>query len=248
MERSRDRTSLEADFSSTRDSGLVTTGAGAAGFFEDRVEDLAVVEVAGVLVVVAGRVAVDREGARDVRGVVRLVGASAADREVVAGLFAAPVLEVTVGLLSAAVAVVLRGDVVVVEEVKVDFRVDRLLVGFRFSSPEVIEDRSGSWSDAVDLDVPRAVRRAVVPGAGRVGGLFRLDPKTLERLDVVEGLDIVDVLAEVDVVAGRFAAAAADEVVNGRRGGAVPALEDATGEDIFFFGVVDVVFGAGAAG
>lgn len=222
---------------------MVTTGAGTTGFFADEVEDLAVVEVAGVLVVATGRVAVDRAGAREVRGVVRLAGASAPVREVVAGLFAAPVVEVTVGLLS--VAVVLRGDVVIADEANVDFRPDRLLVGFLFSSPEVIEAKSGSWSEAVDLDAPRAVRLAVVPGAGRVGGLFKLDPRMLERVEAVEGLAVVDVLVEVVVVAGRFAAAPVEEVANGRRGGAVVVLEDATGDDIFFFGVEDVVLAAG---
>jgi len=90
-----------------------------------------------------------------------------------------------------------------------------------------------------------------VPGAGRVGGLFRLEPSTLARLDaVVEARAVVDVLAVVVLVAGRFAAAAVEvELVSGRRGGAVSA-PFAAEEAILFFGVVDAAEGeaAGAVG
>jgi hypothetical protein len=221
----------------------VATGDGAEAFFAASVEDLEVADVAGARAVVVGRTFEMRE----VRGAVLLAAGSAAAREVVVvGRLGAAVVDDTVGLLSA--VVVFPGERVLVEEVNVDFRAATLLAGFLFSSPEVMDERSGSWSDAVDLDAPRAVFLAVVPGAGRVGGLLRLDPSTLLRLVVVveEGLDRVeDLAAVVEVVAGRFAAAAVVELVNGRRGAAVAVLEDATGEDIFFLGVVDAAFAAG---
>lgn len=62
--------------------------------------------------------------------------------------------------------------------------------GFLTSSPEVSDDRSGSASDVVLDDKP--VRLAAVPGAGRAGGLFKLDapPSVLVRVLVaVGGLD-----------------------------------------------------------
>jgi hypothetical protein len=94
-----------------------------------------------------------------------------------------------------------------------------------FSSPEVTDERSGSASDAVLED--EMVLRAVVPAAGRVGGLFKLDPTVLVRdVAVVGAFDaLVAVLAVlVDAAAGRRALAAVPLDAVGRRGG-TPSLE-----------------------
>lgn len=59
---------------------------------------------------------------------------------------------------------------------------------FLLSSPDVTDDSSGSWSEAVLDD--EIVLRAVVPGAGRVAGLLRLDPPMalVRAVEVAGGL------------------------------------------------------------
>lgn len=178
--------------------------------------------------VVAGLVAPESEA----RGVARVVELSpAAGRVLVRGRFAAAVDEAAVEVRVVPEMEVLEdaGDLVpaAVEDSPV-----RRTVGFLFSSPEVMEAMSGSDSEAVDLCV-RPVRLAVVPGAGRVGGLFRLEPAVPERIvELASGREaVVEALAVpvVDVVGRRAEAAVpAAAVVVGRRGG-TGSLEEAAG-------------------
>jgi hypothetical protein len=108
------------------------------------------------------------------------------------------------------------GDDLVAE---VEARVVRRAVGLLFSSPEVTEDRSGSASDAVALEA-NAGFRTTVPGAGRVGGLLKLDPAAEGRAAAPEsGFDAVVAARVVLVAAGRRAAVPAPTTVVGRRGG-----------------------------
>lgn len=208
-------------------SAAVGATEGTEGFFAC---DTGVLEAAvGVVrAVVVGRVVEGLvvEEANDVRGAERVVEAAGAERVVeveaavrdeVRGRFA--VVEVVDGVivdLRSDAAVLPGDDLVAAVEVNVVLRA----AGFLFSSPEVMEDRSGSASEVADLEVKPA-RRAAVPGAGRVGGLFKLEPAVLERIvDVPSGLDaVVEALGVVVVVAGRLAAEVAEEVVGGRRGG-----------------------------
>ena len=164
--------------------------------------------------VVAGLV----DEAREARGA-RVVAVSAAGRVVrgrfVVAVAAAVVVEPPTDGLDAA----FPGDA---RAAAVDSDVPgRRTVGFFFSSPDVNEDTSGSASEAVLED--EMVLRAVVPGAGRVGGLLKLDPAVLVREVVVEGA--FDAVVEVRVLltdgaAGRRALAAVLLVAVGRRGAA----------------------------
>lgn len=180
------------------------------------------------LVVVEGLVPVVLvEGANDARGVARVVEASAAGR-VVSGRFAPAVAEGASDCLD----VVLPGDdrVAALGNAGVLRAVDRL-----FSSPEVTDDNSGSASDAVALEDTPALL-AAEPGAGRVGGLFRLDPRVLTREDaLVGGFDALDVeaLAVPVAAAGRRALAVVlAPAAAGRRGGTGSLLAEAALEAI----------------
>ena len=148
----------------------------------------------------------------DVRGAALLAGPSMEGR-VVRGRFAA-VVAVVVGRA----AIVLPGeDLAAAAGVNVVLRA----VGLLFSSPEVTDDRSGSASDAAADRDTSPVFLAAVPGAGRVGGLFRLDPVAVVREVALEsGLDAVveEALAARDA-AGRRAGAEVPLVAVGRRGG-----------------------------
>jgi hypothetical protein len=103
----------------------------------------------------------------------------------------------------------------------VDVNVVLRAVGLLFSSPEVTDDRSGSASEAAADREARPVLLAAVPGAGRVGGLFKLDPAVVVREVALEsGLDaVVEALAVRDEAAGRRAGAEVPLVTVGRRGG-----------------------------
>ena len=70
---------------------------------------------------------------------------------------------------------------------------------FLLSSPDVTDDSSGSWSDAVLDD--EIVLRAAVLGAGRVGGLLMLDPPTalVREVEVAGGLTALVVVRVVVV-------------------------------------------------
>jgi hypothetical protein len=165
--------------------------------------------------VAAGRV----DEAREARGAVRVVAVSAGGR-VVRGRLAA-VVDVVEGAMDCR-DVGLAGDGR--EAVDDAAGVRRTAVLF-FSSPDVTDDRSGSASDAVFDD--EMVLRAVEPGAGRVGGLFRLDPTVLVRdVDVVGAFDTLALVRAVlvDAAAGRRALAAVPLAAVGRRGG-TPSLE-----------------------
>lgn len=168
--------------------------------------------------VVAGRaVAVVRvEEDKDARGVARTVGPSTEGR-VVAGRFAARVAEA-----AGRVVVGFAGDLVAAPAARVVRRTE----GFLFSSPDVTEDRSGSASEAVGLEA-NPVFRTVVPGAGRVGGLLKLNPAVAVRevapdsgFDAAVAVRVVPVV--VVVAAGRRTAAPAPTA--GRRGG-IESLE-----------------------
>jgi len=177
-----------------------------------------------VRVPAAGRVAVGRvDAAREARGAVRVVVASA-DGRVVTGRLAAVVV-VEEGAMDC-LEVGLAGDgLEVVDDVT---GVRRTAVLF-FSSPDVTDDRSGSASDAVLDD--EMVLRAVVPAAGRVGGLFRLDPTVLVRdVAVVGAFDALAVVRAVlvDAAAGRRALAAVPLAAVGRREG-TPSFEAGEG-------------------
>lgn len=159
-------------------------------------------------VVVDGLVVVVRvEPASEARGAVLLVVASAAGR-VVRGLLAAVVAEGAREVRE----VVFPGEDLTVEA---DVAGVRRTVCLRVSSPDVTDDSSGSASDVV-FEV-RPVRLTVVPAAGRVGGLFKLDPMVLVReVDVVAGFDALSEALALLVV-GRVAL---EMLVPGRRGGA----------------------------
>ena len=201
--------------------------------------------VVDALVDVAGRVAAGLvPDAREARGAVRVAEVSALVRDVAVGrLGAAAVLDgVMVERRSAAEATFEGEDFDAVEDNKADIRLTwPLTPSFLFSSPEVRDERSCSWSDVVLFEVEvRPVRRVPVAGTGRVGGLFRLDPSVEDLVVVVEG--------RVVVVAGRLAAAPVVAVDRGRRGAAwspFDAAVDAEG-DIFFLGGV-IVSGCGWA-
>ncbi len=171
--------------------------------------------VPGAALVVVGRVVVvlvdDERDARE-EGVERPVGASPAVR-VVGGLLTTAVVEEA----SDALEVGLPGDRRAAPGTVGALRT----VGLLFSSPDVTDERSGSASDEAVL-LATAALLAAVPGTGRVGGLFKLDPAVLARevtLDV--GFDaVVDVREVVDDAAGRRApTVAVPPVVVGRRGG-----------------------------
>ncbi|KAF1993917.1 hypothetical protein P154DRAFT_48407 [Amniculicola lignicola CBS 123094] len=197
--------------------GLFACKAGARGAAP--VADLGV--AAGLDVVV--RV----EEARGARGVARAV--SAVGREVVRGRLGAGAGAcegAMVDLLSETGA--LPGDdrVASVEVLRA-----AALAGFLFSSPDVSAAMSGSASEAPDLDEASPVLLAAVPGAGRVGGLFKLDPTVLARVVELEsGFDAVVEPLAVDAAAGRLAARPAELAVPRRRGGTASALEAA--EDV----------------
>lgn len=163
--------------------------------------------------VVAGREAVVLvDDASDARGAAREVEVSAAGR-VVRGRFAVVVDEGA----SEALGVVLPGDDRVVAAGTAGVL---RTVGFLFSSPDVTEDRSGSASDDAVL-LANAVLLTAVPGAGRVGGLFKLDPTVLVRaVALASGFDAVEARVVEAAAAGRRAPAAAVLLVAaGRRGG-----------------------------
>jgi hypothetical protein len=163
--------------------------------------------------------------AREARGVARVVAASA-DGRVVAGRLAA-LVGVVVEEARDWRDVGLAGDG---REAVDDVTGVRRTAGVLFfSSPDVTEDRSGSASDAVLED--EMVLRAVVPAAGRVGGLFKLDPTVLVRdVAVVGAFDaLVGVRAVLaDAAVGRRALAAVPLVAVERRGGA-PSFEAGEG-------------------
>ena len=221
-----------------------------------------VVELGIVRDVGAGRAVVDLvEAARDVRGVA-LGAESAVVREEVRGRFAVVLVGAMVDLRS--VAAVFPGDdlVATVEE-----RVVRRAAGFLFSSPDVMDDRSGSASDVVDLEV-NAVLLAAVPGAGRVGGLLRPDATVLVRaleLVVVRDAVVEGRVAVEDVDAAGRRAPNVVAPPAGRRGGTLSGLEgpvdailfrwravvgEAVGVELFGGGAstADVSAGVGGAG
>lgn len=178
--------------------------------------------------VVVGRVVVGRVvlgldvEASEVRGVALTVDESAAGRDV-KGRFAVAVLEGVMVDLRSEVAVLPGDDLVAAVEDSVVLRD----AGFLFSSPDVMEAKSGSASEVVDLEANPA-RLAAVPGAGRVGGLFKLDPAVLVRIvELARGLDaVVDARVEVDDgAAGRRAPTGAVPPTSGRRGGTLSGLD-----------------------
>lgn len=147
---------------------------------------------------------------KDARGVARAAALSTEGR-VVRGRFAAVAVD-AVGR----VVVVFAGEDLVAE---LEASVVRRAAGFLFSSPDVTDERSGSASEAVVLDA-NAGFRTTVPGAGRVGGLFKLDPAVDVRVVELEGgFDAVVAVRVVLDAAGRRAAAPAPMTVVGRRGG-----------------------------
>lgn len=173
--------------------------------------------IAALVVVVDGRAPVVLvDAASDVRVDGRVVEASAAVR-VVRGRFAAVVV-VEEGAIDC-LDVVFPGDALAVVEDAAG--VLRTVPGFLFSSPDVTADKSGSASEAVDLEV-KPVLLTDEPGAGRVGGLFRLDPTVLTR-------DVVLVVGLDALVEARAVGVVVDAV--GRRAPtvAVPLAEDAVG-------------------
>jgi hypothetical protein len=179
--------------------------------------------VFGVVIGAALGVTVDGRGAAglteeasDARGA-RTVDGSALERVLVAGRFAVVVLEGAIVDLRSETAG-FPGEDRVADDARVVLRTE----GFLFSSPDVMDDRSGSASEAaVDL-VASPGRLATVPGAGRVGGLFKLDPVVLVRIvELARGFDAV-VEARGAVVldeGGRRAPTVAVPPVVGRRGG-----------------------------
>jgi len=205
-------------------------GGGAAltdAFFACAIGVFAAAPIAALVVVVDGRVPVVLvEAASDARGVARAVDASAAGR-VVRGRLAVVVVEGAIDCRDVAFPGEDRVAAVAVPAVL------RTAVVFLFSSPEVTDDSSGSASEAVARElIP--VRLTAAPATGRVGGLFRLDPRVLTRdVEVVEGLDADAVEARavlaVDDAAGRRAptAAGVPAVVVGRRGGTESLLAEA---------------------
>ena len=179
------------------------------------------------------------EAPSDARGA-RAVDGSTLERAVVAGRFADTIVEgAPVDLRSETAG--FPGDVPVTDAASVVLRPE----GFLFSSPDVKEDRSGSASEAVDLVVSPG-RLAAVPGAGRVGGLFRLDPVVLVRIvelargrgAVVEARGAVAVaVAVVLATGGRRAPAVVVVPAAGRRGGTCSFV----GADMLRRGVEEVV-------
>lgn len=205
--------------------------------------------VVGRAVVVGRVVVVLVEEANDARGLARFA-ASAAGR-VVKGRFGAAVAGAIVDLRSETAALPGEDRVAAVED-KVVLRAAEDAVGLLFSSPEVTEAISGSASDAVGVLVVNPARRAAVPGAGRVGGLFKLDTEApVLIVELASGLDaVVEARAVVDAATGRFAA---PTVVVGRRGGtgSVLGVDDDIEEAILRLAVVaeegtDEVFEASA--
>jgi hypothetical protein len=203
-------------------SGIASLISGAGGAATEETDDFFACEGAArgallgavdVAAAVDGRVDdVFVDDASDARGVALLVGPSMEGR-VVRGRFAAVVV-----VVGRAAAVFPGEDRIAVPGVSVVLRA----VGLLFSSPEVTEDRSGSASDAAAERDARPVFLAAVPGAGRVGGLFRLDPAVVVReaaLGVV--LDAVEDVfaARDDDAAGRRAGAEVPLAAVGRRGG-----------------------------
>lgn len=215
-------------------SGMVAAASG-AGFAAEATEGFFVweigaldVELGVALVAVVGRVVVDLvDEASDVRGVVFVVDVSAAERDV-KGRFAAVVPEGAMVDLRSDAAVLPGEDLVAAVEDSVVLRAAGLL----FSSPDVMDDSSGSASDVVGLEV-KPVLLAAVPGAGRVGGLFKLDPAVLLRIvEVPRGLDaVVEARAVVeDAAVGRRAPTVAVPPGGGRRGGTLSVF--AVAEDV----------------
>lgn len=92
------------------------------------------------------------------------------------------------------------------------------------------------------------MRRVPIAGAGRVGGLFRLDPSAEDLVAEAARDFVVVVEGRVVVVAGRLAAAPVVAVDRGRRGAAWSPFDAAVDaeDNIFFFGGV-VVSGCGWA-
>jgi hypothetical protein len=182
------------------------------------------------------------EAPSDVRGA-RAVDGSTLERAVVAGRFADTIAEgAPVDLRSETAD--FPGDVPVTDAASVVLRPE----GFLFSSPDVKEDRSGSASEAVVDLVVSPGRLAAVPGAGRVGGLFRLDPVVLVRIvelargrgAVVEARGAVAVAVAVVLVlatGGRRAPAVVVVPAAGRRGGTCSFV----GADMLRRGVEEVV-------
>jgi hypothetical protein len=211
-----------ASLGSLATTGRVAAADAVTGFFAGSVEALVAVPAAGLAVLVRP-VAVLVEGAREERGAVFAVEASAAERVVAGRLAVLVVLEGAIEDLRS-VAVVLAGDRVVVAGVMVVLRA----AGFLFSSPEVMEPMSGSASEAADLE-DNAVLLAAVPGAGRVGGLFKLEPAVVVRaVELVRGRDVVvEARVVADAAVGRRApvgAVLAVPVASGRRGAAASCL------------------------
>lgn len=209
--------------------------------------------VVGALVDVAGRVAAGLvPDAREARGAVRVAEVSALVRDVAVGrLGAAAVLDGVMVERRSAVEVTFEGeDFDAVEDDKADIRlVWPLTPSFLFSSPEVRDERSCSWSDVELFEVEvRPVRRVPVAGAGRVGGLFKLNPNVEDLVAEAARGFVVVVEVRVVVVAGRLAAAPVVAVDRGRRGAAWSPFDAAVDaeDDIFFFGGV-VVSGCGWA-
>ena len=179
-----------------------------------------VVEPGAALVAVVGRVVVVLvDGVSDAREAARLVEPSAAGR-VVRGRFAVVVVVVEEEGARDGRDVALPGEA----RAAAPGTCGVLRTTVRLcSSAEVTDDSSGSASDEVDLPT-RPARLVAVPGAGRVGGLFRLDPTVLRREVALDsGLDaVVDVDGRVlveDAAGRRAPAGAVPPVVVGRRGG-----------------------------
>lgn len=189
-----------------------------------------------LVVVVAGREVVvgleDAESeARGAERAVEAVAGSAAGREA-SGRFAAVAAAVVEEGASDWREKVLPGEARGAAALAVTVAGVLRTAGFLFSSPDVSDARSGSASDVVLEDRP--ARLAAVPGAGRVGGLFRLDaPSVLVRVLVaVEGLDApLPVEARAVVDGGAVGLRALDvvpvAVVVGLRGGTASLDVDA---------------------
>jgi hypothetical protein len=208
--------------------------------------------VVGALVDVAGRVAAGLvPDAREARGAVRVTEVSALVRNVAMGrLGAAAVLDGVMVERRSAVEATFEGEDFNAVDDKADIRlVWPLTPSFLFSSPEVRDERSCSWSDVVLFEVEvRLVRWVLVVGAGRVGGLFRLDPSVEDLVAEAARGFVVVVEGRMVVVAGRLAAAPVVAVDRGRRGAAWSPFDMAVDaeDDIFFFGGV-LVSGCGWA-
>ena len=207
--------------SDTPSGGGAEAEAEADGFFACPAGVFDAVAVVRPVVVAAaadGRVVAGlAEEAREVRGA--RVAAASAEGRVVEGRFAAVVaVAVAVEGASEGLDAGLLGDGrAAVLDVTGGLRT---AVGFFLpSSPDVTEATSGSASEAV-LD-EETVLRAAVPGTGRVGGLFRVDPTVLVREVELEG-GFAAVVVRVVAVAGATGRPAAAVVLDtvGRRGAA----------------------------